>query len=147
MSTHFSVSLFIKGDGLDLDKISRTFGLTPTNLSRKGERYGHARELCDFDGWFYSPKIDGSRPIDTHLTALADAVSPQIQYLRDLKRRCEISVAIHIQTSSLWFGKEYHTSFDVGHQGMRLFAELEIPCKVFVTIKERPKQDAKVSAT
>jgi len=142
MSTHFSASLFIKGDSLDLDEISRTLGLTPTNLSRKGERYGHAQTLYDFDGWYYAPKIDGSPPIDAHLAALSDAVRPHIQYLRDLKQRCEISVSIHIQTSSLWFGKDYHTSFDVGCQGMRLFTELEIPCRVFVTIKERAKQNA-----
>ncbi|HTB85768.1 MAG TPA: DUF4279 domain-containing protein [Candidatus Sulfotelmatobacter sp.] len=141
MSSHFSTSLFIKGDGLDLDEISRTLGLTPTNLSRKGERYGHAQTLCVFDGWYYSPKVDGSRPIDAHLAALSDAVRPHIQYLRDLKQRCEISVSIQVQTGSLWFGKEYHTSFDVGHQGMSLFAELEIPCRVFVTIKERAKQN------
>ena len=147
MSTHFGTSLFIKGDSLDLDEISRTLGLTPTNLSRKGERYGHAQTLCDFDGWYYSPNMDGSHPIDAHLAALSDAVRPHIHYLRGLKQRCEISVSIHIQTSSLWFGKEYHTSFDVGHDSMRLFTELEIPCRVFVTTTERAKQDAKISAT
>jgi hypothetical protein len=146
MSTHFSISLIIKGASLDLDEISRSLGLAPTNLSRKGERYGHAQTLCDFDGWYYSPKIDGSRPIDAHITALSDAVRPQIQYLRDLKQGCEISVSIHIQTSSLWFGKEYHTSFEVGNHSMRLFTELEIPCRIFVTITERAEQNAKISA-
>ena len=116
MDTHSSTSLFIKGDSLDLDEISRTLGLTPTNLSRKGERYGHAQTLCDFDGWYYSPKIEGSRSIDAHLAALSDAVRPHIQYLRDLKQKCEISVSIHIQTTSLWF-KKYHSNFDVGHHG------------------------------
>lgn len=137
--THFSVSLFIKGDHLDLDEISRTLELVPTNISQKGKRYGHAQMLCDFDGWYYSPKIDGSQPIDAHLTALSDALRPHIQYLRNLKQECEISVSIHVKTSSLWFGKEYHANFDVGHRSMGLFAELEIPCRVFVTITQRTK--------
>jgi Domain of unknown function (DUF4279) len=73
MKTHFSASLFIKGDGLNLDEVSRTLGLAPTNISRKGERYGHAQTLCDFDGWYYSTKVGDTQSLDEHITALWDA--------------------------------------------------------------------------
>jgi hypothetical protein len=138
-SIHFCVSLFIKGDGLDLDEISRTLGLDPTNISRKGERYGHAQTSCDFDGWYYSPKIEGTQPLGEQIMALWDAVGPHAGYLRELKQKFEVSVSAHVKSSSLWFGKEYHTNFEIDHPCMRLFAELGIPCKAFVTITERLK--------
>jgi hypothetical protein len=138
---NFGVSLFIKGDGLDLDEISRTLGLDPTNISRKGERYGHAQTLCDFDGWCFSPKIEGARPLDEHIMALWDVIRPHVGYLRDLKQKFKVSVSAHVKSSSFWFGKEYHTSFEVDHRCMRLFAELGIPCGVIVTITERLKDE------
>jgi hypothetical protein len=137
---HFGVSLFIKGDGLDLDEISRTLGIAPTNISRKGERYGHAQTLCDFDGWYFSPNIEGTRPLDEHIMTLWDVVRPHIGYLRDPKQKFEVSVSVHVNSSSFWFGREYHTSFEVGHRCMGLFTELGIPCRVFVTITERAKE-------
>jgi hypothetical protein len=136
----FSASLFIQGDGLDLDEISRTLGLAPTFISRKGKRYGHAQTLCDFDAWSYFPKIEGTRPLDEHILALWEAIHPYAEYLRGLKQKFEVSVSAQVTSSSLWFGKEYHTSFEVDHRCMRLFAELGIPCKVGVTITERAKE-------
>jgi hypothetical protein len=137
---HFGVSLFIKGDHLDLDEISRTLGLSQTNISRKGKRYGHAQELCDFDGWYYSPRIESTWLLDEHIMALWDAVRPHVGYLCDLKQKCEVSVSVHVTTSTLWFGREYQTRFEVDHRCMGLFTELGIPCRVFVTITERVKE-------
>lgn len=141
MKTHFAATLFIKGDGLDLDEVSQKLGLTPTSISRKGERYGHAQTLCDFDGWFYSPKAGDAQSLDEHIMILWNAIRPHIGYLRDLKQRFDVSISIHIKTGSLCFGKEYATNFEIDHCCVKLFAELEIPCKVFVTIIERAKAE------
>jgi hypothetical protein len=138
MNTHFSASLLIKGDGLNLDAISRTLGLTPTNISQKGKRYGHAQTLCDYDAWYYSPPIAKERPLDEHIMALWDVVRPHIGYLCDPKQKFEVSVSVHVNSNSSWF-KEYHTCFEVDHRCLGLFAELGIPFKVFVTITERVK--------
>ena len=136
---HFGASLFIKGDGLDLDEISRTLGLEPTTISQKGARYGHAQTLCDYDGWYYHSLVAKERPLDEHIIALWDAVRAHIGYLRDPKQKFEVYVSVHVTSSSLWIG-EYSTLFEVDHRCMGLFTELGIPCKVFVTIKERAKE-------
>jgi len=138
---HFSVSLFIEGDGLNLDEVSQTLGLAPTSVSQKGKRYGHARTLCNFDGWYYSPKVKGAQPLDEHIMALWDAIRLHIGYLRDLSQRFDVSVSAHVKSSSLWFSKEYHTNFEVDHRCMKLFTELGIPCRVFVTITQRIKDE------
>jgi hypothetical protein len=140
MKTHFAATLFIKGDGLNLDEISQKLGLIPTSISRKGERYGHAQTLCNFDGWSYSPKVGDTLSLDEHLLALWNAIGPHIGYLRDLKQRFDVSVSIHIKTNSLWFGKEYAANFEIGHRCMGLFTEIEIPCAVYVTVEERTKE-------
>jgi hypothetical protein len=137
---HFGALLHIKGDGLDLDDISRTLGLAPTSISQKGERYGHAQTLCDYDAWDYYSPVDKERPLDEHIMALWDAVRPHIGYLHGLKQKFEVSVSLHVNSGSFWFGKEHHTSFEVDHRCMGLFSELGIPFKVFVTIAERVKE-------
>jgi hypothetical protein len=141
-SFYFGASLFIKGDGLNFDEISRTLGLAPNMISEKGKRYGHAQTLCDYDAWHYSSPVDKERPLDEHIMAIWNAIRPHIGYLRDPKQKFEVSVSAHVNSSSFWFGKEYHTSFEVDHRCMGLFSELGIPCKVFVTIKERAKEKA-----
>jgi len=139
VSFHFGASLLIKGDGLDLDEISRTLGLAPNNISQKGKRYGHAQTLCDFDAWYYNSPVGKERPLDEHIVALYDAVRPHIGYLLGLKQKFEVSVSVHVNSNSFWF-KEYHTLFEVDHRCMGLFAELGIPLRVFVTITERVKE-------
>jgi hypothetical protein len=141
MKTHFAASLFIKGDDLDLNEVSQKLGLVPTSISRKGERYGHAQTLCDFDGWYYSPKVEDTQALNQHITALWDAIRPHIGYLSDLKQRFDVYIALHIKTSSLWFGKEYAANFEIGHRCMGLFTDLEIPCIVYVSIEERAKEE------
>jgi hypothetical protein len=140
--SHFGASLFLKGDWLNFDEISRTLELTPHMISEKGKRYGHAQTLCDYDAWSYLSPVAKERPLDEHIMALWNAVRPHIGYLRDPKQKFEISVSAHVNSSSFWFGKEYHASFEVDHRCMALFTELGIPCRVFVTITERAKENA-----
>lgn len=75
--------------------------------------------------------------------ALWGAIRPHIAYLSDLKQRFDVSISLHIKTSSLWFGKEYAANFEIGHRCMGLFADLEIPCTVYVVIEERVKEKEK----
>jgi hypothetical protein len=123
--THSSAALIITGDGLDLDGISRTLGLAPTNISRKGERYGHAGTLCDYDMWYYSASVDGLRPLDEHIMALWDMVRPHIGYLRNLKQKFSVKVSLDVKSSI--------PDAEVDHRCLGLFAELEIPFRVSVT--------------
>ena len=122
----FRVSLRIAGEGLDFDEISRTLGLTPTHQHRKGEPHGQGSRQQDI--WIYDPPIDRQRPLHEHITALWDAVRPQIPYLRELKRRFHVDVFCGYRSNSSTAG------FEVDHHCLGLFTELEVPFGVSVII-------------
>jgi hypothetical protein len=125
MSTHFSAALFIKGDGLNLDEISQRLGVTPTYISEKGKRYGHAKTLCDFDAWSYFSPVNKERPFDEHIMALWDVVRPHIGYLRELKQKFQVNVSLDVKSSI--------PRFEIDHRCLELFTKLEIPFRVSVT--------------
>ena len=117
----FKVTLRIVGDGLDLEEISRTLGLSPTHTHIKGER----REN---DMWSYTVPIAREQPLEDHIMALWDAVRPHIPYLRDLKRKFQMNVFCGYRSNSGTAG------FQVDHRCLGLFSELEVPFGVSVVI-------------
>lgn len=124
----FSASLRIFGDGLDIDEITRTLGLTPTHSHRKGQRRGSHSVPWPQDMWSYQPAVDKARPLHEHITALWDAVRPHIPYLRDLKQKFHVDVFCGYRSNSGTAG------FEVDHHCLGLFAELEVPFGVSVII-------------
>ena len=122
----FRASLRIAGEGLDFDEICRTLGLTPTHQHRKGETHGEGSRRQDI--WIYDAPIDRERPLYEHIMALWDAVRPQIPYLRELKRKFDVSIFCGYRSNSSTAG------FEVGHHCLGLFAELEVPFGVSVII-------------
>ena len=122
----FRASLRIAGEGLDLNEISQTLGLTPTHQHRKGEPHGEGSRRRDI--WIYEAPVDRERPLHEHIMALWDAVRPQIPYLRELKRRFDVSVFCGYRSNSSTAG------FEVDHRCLGLFAELEVPFGVSVII-------------
>jgi hypothetical protein len=123
--THSHAALIITGEGLDFDEISRKLGLVPTSLSRKGERYGHAKTLCDFNMWYFVVAVDGLRPLDEHIVALWDLVRPHFEFLRELKQKFHVEVSLDVKSSI--------PNIEIDHRCLGLFTELEIPFKVSVT--------------
>jgi len=124
----FSASLRIFGDGLDIDEISWTLGLTPTHSHRKGARRGSRSVPWPHDMWSYEPAVDEARPLHEHIMALWDAVRPHIPYLRDLKRKFHVDVFCGYRSNSGTAG------FEVDHRCLGLFAELEVPFGVSVIV-------------
>jgi hypothetical protein len=117
----FSARLRIFGDGLDLDEITRTLGLTPTHTHQKGARRKH-------DMWSYTAPVARELPLEEHIMALWDAVRPHIPYLRDLKRKFHVDVFCGYGSNSGTAG------FQVSHRCLGLFSELEVPFGVSVVI-------------
>ena len=124
----FSACLRIFGDGLDIDHVTRTLGLTPTHAHRKGELHGSRSVPWPHDMWSYEPPVDTARPLHEHIMALWQAVRPHIQYLRGLKKRFHVDVFCGYRSSSGTAG------FEVDHRCLGLFAELEVPFGVSVIV-------------
>ena len=124
----FSASLRIFGDGVDIDEITKTLGLTPTHSHRKGEQRSSRSAPWPHDLWSYQPPIDEARPLHEHITALWDAVRPHIPYLRGLKQEFHVDIFCGYRSNSGTAG------FAVDHRCLGLFAELEVPFGVSVII-------------
>lgn len=126
----FSASLRIWGDGVDIEEITKTLGLTATHAHRKGEQRSSRSHSAPWphDMWLYEPPIDATRPLHEHIMALWDAVRPHIPYLRDLKRKFRVDVFCGYRSNNGTAG------FEVDHRCLGLFAELEVPFGVSVII-------------
>lgn len=124
----FSAALRIFGEHLDIDEISRTLGIQPTHSHRKGERRNNMAPPWPHDMWSFMPPIEEDRPLDEHILAVWSAVRSNIPYLRALKEKFDVDVFCTYRTNSETAG------FEVGHECLGLFAELEIPFGVSVII-------------
>jgi hypothetical protein len=117
----FSVTLRIAGDGVDFDRVSQTLGVTPTHTHPK--RGKHKQDM-----WAYKVPLGPERPLEEHIMALWEFIRPHVPYLRRLKRKFKVDVFCGYRSNSATAG------FEVGHQCLGLFTELEIPFGVSVII-------------
>ena len=124
----FSSTLRIAGEDVDFGEISRTLGLSPTHLHRKGERPSPGSKPWGHDMWSYTPVVDRAQPLHDPIRALWDALRPHMPYLRDLKRKYQVDIFCGYRSNS-------HTAgFEVDHRCLGLFSELEVPFGVSVII-------------
>ena len=124
----FSSTLRIHGDGIDIDEISKTLGLTPTHSHRKGDLRAPSQRPWRDDAWHYSPPVERERPLHEHIMALWDAVRPHISYLRSLKPKFHVDIFYGYRSNSSTAG------FEVDYRCLGLFIELEVPFGVSVII-------------
>src|SRR5215510_13484357 len=82
----YSATLRISGDIPDLERISSRLGLKPTHSHLKGERRGTRSVPYRHDVWSYSPAIEESEPLDSHISALWSVLKPHKRYLLRLKK-------------------------------------------------------------
>ena len=119
IADRFSASLYITGDGLDLEGISKTLGVTPTQTRRKGGHKAHWDDL-----WKYQAPVAREKPLDEHIKALWDAIRPQIPYLLELKKKFRIEVGCCYV--SCWV----RGNINIDHRCLGLFEELGIPLRI-----------------
>jgi hypothetical protein len=126
---HFSATLRIFGDGVDIDEVSRTLCLAPTRAYRKGQkRRPSGSDWWSMDMWSYKAPVDKDRPLHDHIMAIWDAVRPHIPYLRRLKERFHVDIFCGYRTNDCTAG------FVVDHRCLGLFMELEVPFGVSVVV-------------
>ena len=124
----FSATLRIWGAIPDLDAISRRLGLEPTHAHRKGEKRGPRSPGYRHDHWSYSPPVAEERPLEEHILALCEAVRQHVDYLKSLKEKLNVDVFCGYRSNSQTAG------FQVGHECLELFTQLEVPFGVSVIV-------------
>jgi len=124
----FTAALRIFGRNLDLEGISRRLGLEPTQVHREGERRGPRSPVYEHDMWLLDAPLHESEPLERHLEWLYSVLRPHFEYLKDLKRQATVDVFCGYRSNSGTAG------FQVSHEALRLFAELEVPFGVSVIV-------------
>jgi hypothetical protein len=124
----YSATLRIFGDISDMDEISATLGLQPTDSHRKGERRDSRAAAYRHDMWSYSPRVDKSEPLHKHIDALWLLLKPHRHYLLKLKKSVTVDVFLGYRSNCDTAGIE------VPHTSLEMFSELEIPFGVSIIV-------------
>ena len=77
----YSATLRIMGVLPDLQLITNTLGLTPTQALRKGQRVGPRSAPLEHDCWHYRPDVPESEPLEVHINALWSAVKDHRDFI------------------------------------------------------------------
>lgn len=125
---HFCASLRIHGDHIPFDEISRTLGVLPTMMRRKGERKGPRSPEYKDDAWHFQPDVAETEPLDAHLIEILNVVRPHTEYIRSLKSRFKVDIFCGYRSNC------GHAGFEVAHSCLELFNLLEIPFGVSVIL-------------
>ncbi len=120
---HFahSATLRIFGAIPDLDEITLTLKLQPTNVHRRGERRGPQSPLYKHDMWSYLAPVPEERPLQVHVDTLWSHLRPHQDYLLGLKSRLTVDVICGYRSNSGTAGIE------VPYASLEMFTVLEIP--------------------
>jgi len=124
----YSASLRIFGVIPDLDAISKTLGLTPTQALHKGDRDRPRSALLKHDCWHYQPAIPESEHLDVHIHALWSAIKPHCDFIKSLKSHATVDVFLGYRSNC------DHAGLEVSHTCLEMFTKLEIPFGVSIII-------------
>jgi hypothetical protein len=124
----YSATLRIFGSIPDLDAITRTLGLTPTQALRKGDRVRPRSVPLKHDCWHYQPPVCESDHLEIHINALWAAIKPHRDYIKKLKSQATVDVFLGYRSNC------DHAGLEVSHTCLEMFTELEIPFGVSIII-------------
>lgn len=124
----FRASLRIFGTIPDPNEITQALSLSPTHSHRRGDRRRPTADPWDHDMWSYTVPLPEDRPLEEHLLALWEVLRTHVSYLKHLKRELKVDVFCGYRSNSDQAG------FEVSHEALVLFTELEIPFGVSIII-------------
>jgi hypothetical protein len=124
----YSATLRIMGVLPDLQLITNTLGLAPTQALRKGQRVGPRSAPLKHDCWHYQPDVPESEPLEVHINALWSAVKDHRDFIKSLKREATVDVFLGYRSNC------DHAGLQVPHTCLEMFIELEIPFGVSIII-------------
>lgn len=124
----YSVTLRIHGECIPSVEITRTLGVQPTHLHRKGDRRRPNSPPYRDDAWHYEPPVPETDPLGVHLDALWAVVEPSVEYLKSLKQWFRVDIFCGYRTNCGTAG------FEVSYESLKIFGALEVPFDVSVII-------------
>lgn len=124
----YSATLRIYGTIPELDAITKTLGLEPTQALRKGERVRPRSSPLKHDCWHYQPNIPESEHLDVHINALWSAIKPHRDFIKSLKQDAMVDVFLGYRSNC------DHAGLEVPHACLEMFTELEIPFGISIII-------------
>lgn len=125
---HFSATLRIHGEGLDLDAITTAIGLQPTHTHKKGDSRRPGGRAYRDDAWHYSADLPEEAPLDAHLQALWTDVAPAREFLVSLKAQHRVDVFCGYRSDSDYAG------FRVEPTSLEIFTALEVPFSISIIV-------------
>ncbi len=111
-------SMRIQGLGLDMENITREFGLSPSHSHRQGE-HNQLGEPYKKDMWLLKSPLDATQPLEAHLRWLAEVLLPRRQYISQLRETHDVDIYCY---------KTCYTeqaSLTLSSQALRIFTELD----------------------
>ncbi len=124
----YSAALRIFGDIGDLEEITKAIGVQPTHVHKKGYKRSERAKPRPHDMWMYEPPISEDEHLHKHLDTLWEAVKPNVDAIKDLKRNLTVDIFCGYRSSC------DHAGFEIPHTSLKIFSELEVPFSVSVIV-------------
>ncbi len=124
----YSAVLRIFGDIDDLEKITKTCGVLPTYVHRKGEKRSERAKPYQQDMWQYEPAVPENDELHKHLDALWEVIEPKVDAIKDLKTNLNVDIFCGYRSSC------DNAGFEVPHCSLKIFEKLEVPFGVSVIV-------------
>jgi hypothetical protein len=125
---HFCAVLRIYGDGVPFEEITRTLGVEPTHLHRKGEQRRPSSPAWRDDTWQFQPPVAEHEPLEHHIDALWAVLRPHVDDLKSLKQQFKVDIFMGYRSNCDTAG------FEVPHQSLEMFRALEVPFGISVIV-------------
>ena len=122
----YSASFRIIGEDLPFEEIEKTLNLTATYEHQKGDKRG--KQILQDDRWILECPLSEDKEVGEHLEWLWSKLSPQKQYLTDLKSKYHLDVFAGYRSDC------DHCGATISPQGMKICYELDIPLELSIII-------------
>jgi hypothetical protein len=128
--TYFAYSATLRLIGVipDLDRITHSLGLTPTQALHKGDRVRPRSAPLKHDCWHYQPSVPEAEHLSVHIDTLWADISPHRDFIKSLKPDVAVDVFLGYRSNC------DHAGLEVPYESLEMFTELEIPFGVSIII-------------
>ena len=109
----------IFGEHLDLDFITRSLGVQPSNAHRVGEPDLIGQPFTH-DLWAFDAPVDRVETLEKHLSSLSQMLKPRYEFLRSLKGQAQVRSFCGIISDS------HECSFRLSSEALGIFTRLDI---------------------
>lgn len=126
------VVLRVSNFDFDPDAISKSIGVKPSYLIRKGDIIKRPRRkiVCDYNFWEYSSENDSQSPIEDHMNSILKILRDHQDYFYEINNKAELELGIVSNIQD-----DVNIGFHLDAQVIQLLGKLgiEIDCDLYIT--------------